>query len=176
MGCCFCRPTAEVTEDPDVAMHTAVSSCVMLPHHGGYVMYSGLFDGLFYVRGDQLSYETKVGSRFWCKCGGLNWTLSDIKQIDVVTGNVGLCSRRGFIRTLTMSPGLMILFTDNTRMVTAMPDAANFCARLQQYITTTGIVQNTHKKSVNRMALVPMHPLVEAIPNLTIQHPTSPAT
>jgi hypothetical protein len=159
-----------MTEDPDVAMYTKVSSCVLLPSTGGFAMYSGAFSGFFYVRGSRLYYDTKVGSRFWCSCVGLDWDLADIGRVEAVTGSVKVISRHGIPRTLTMNPGLKITFkTNGSTMVTAMPDAVNFCAKLKQYMVAPQPVENVKERScMNKMARFPPHPLTHSVPKLTI--------
>ena len=158
-----------MTEDPDVAMYTKVSSCVLLPSTGGFTMYSGAFGGFFYVRGSRLYYDTKVGSHFWCSCVGLDWDLADIGDVKPVTGNVRVTSRHGIPRTLSMNPGLKITFRNNNTMVTAMPDAVNFCAKLKQYMTAPKQVENVKERSaMNALARIPPHPLVQGVANLTV--------
>lgn len=161
-----------MTEDPDVAMYTKVGSCVLLPCTGGFTICSGAFDGFFYVRGTRLYYDTKVGSKLWCSCVGVDWDIADFGEIKPVTGSVRIISRRGIPRTLTINPGLMITLKSNSStLVAAMPDAVDFCAKLDQYRVgpRQHQVENVKERTcMNAMARFPPSVLAQGLPNLTV--------
>lgn len=138
MGCGYCRPTTAVTEDRDVMMYAPVGTCVMIHPEGDYTMLSGFFDGLLYVRDGTLYYATVAGKIFWCECVGSDWAVSDVKRVEVVSGNITIrAGPRGHPRHLAMNPGLKIRFRDHNTLMMAMPDAVTFCGRLREYMSST---------------------------------------
>lgn len=137
MGCGYCRPTTAVTEDPNSSIYASMGTCVMIHPEGDYTMLSGFFDGLLYVRDGTLYYATVAGKIFWCECVGSDWEVSDIKRVEVVTGNVTIRGGpRSHPRHLTMNPGLKIRFRDHNTLMMAMPDAVSFCAQLREYMSS----------------------------------------
>lgn len=137
MGVCYCRPQTLVTEDPDVTMHTEVGFCVLMGKYQGDFTQLSRFGGLAYVKKNgHLCLESTVGSRFCCLCCREGWKLSDINQVEVVTGSITVTvrSKYGTNRTThQMNPGLGIVLRNGNKIVMQMPDAVNFCARLRQY-------------------------------------------
>lgn len=100
----------------------------------GIVMETMSFDGMVYVIGDRFFYNSKYRGTFWCPCSaGLERFVSDIRSIEVVTGNFTVVNRQGFNRELSLNPGLRITFKDNAALLISMPDAVNFCLQLRQY-------------------------------------------
>ena len=134
MGNCFCLPVSTVTQNPSVAMYTEVGRAVITHHQSGIVMEASLFPGMMYVIGDRVFYNSKWGSMFWCECtSGSDWFLSDIKNIEVATGNFTLYNRNGVDQSFSMNPGLIVTFWDNSCLMVDMPDAVNFNIQLRQY-------------------------------------------
>lgn len=137
MGGCYCRPQTLVTEDADVTMHTEVGFCVLMGRYPGDFTQLSRFGGLAYVKNTgHLCLESTVGSRFCCLFCRHGWRLSDINQVEVVTGNITVTvrSKYGTNRTThQMNPGLGIILKTGEKIVMKMPDAVNFCGRLRQY-------------------------------------------
>ena len=134
MGSCFCFPVSSVTEDPSVVMYTEVGKAIISHQQSGIVMEASLFDGMVYVRGDRLYYNSKYGDEFWCTCtSGSDWFVSDIRNIEVITGDITFNYSNGLNRHISMNPGIRITFRDNTILMAAMPDAINFSLKLRSY-------------------------------------------
>ena len=149
MGCFYCKPTTTVTEDPDVAVFAKVSTCaIIFPRtewsQGGPILLSADMDGsgengMFYVRGNRLHYNTTIaeGTRFKCGCWGDRWRVSKITKVEVVTGTLnlsGIRTKSGQIRALSMHPGVRVTFENKQVLVARMTDARNFCAKLRQIV------------------------------------------
>ena len=134
MGGCFCFPVSYVTENPAVAMYTECGKGVFMHLQSRIVMESSFFNGMVYVIGDRIYYNSKYGDTFWCPCiAGIERFVADIRNIEVVTGNFTVFNSNGFNRELNMNPGLRITFKDNAALLVTMPDAVNFSLQLRQY-------------------------------------------
>ena len=140
MGNCFyCRPQTLVTEDPNVTMFTKVGFGVLMGQYpGDFTHLTGSrTGGLAYVKNTgHLCLESTCGKRLCCLCSRDSWKLSDITQVEVVTGSITLTvkGRHGIIHQSTqeMNPGLGVILKNGKKIVLNMPDAVNFCARLRQ--------------------------------------------
>lgn len=146
MGCCYRHPQTEVTEDPSVVMYTEVGFSVQFGFHGSrfptLVSKDTFFEvlshkGLAYVKDSVLFLESKITSnRLCCTLDKHCWKLPDIKQIEVVHGNITIARRQWCCITdqniYNMNPGLRIFLKD-TKIAMAMPAAQEFCAQLSQY-------------------------------------------
>ena len=140
MGSCLCTPVSSVTEGTNVAMYTEVGTTIITHTASRLVMEASIFDGMVYVIDNRLYYNSKFGNTFWCACtSGSDWFLSDIRNIEVITGTYTLFNKNGVNRPITINPGLKITFRDNTVLLTAMPDAVNFGLQLRRYGSTPSI-------------------------------------
>ena len=69
-------------------------------------------------------------------CAKVSWKLSDISQVELVSGSVTvrIGTRHGTYSTVThqFNPGLGILLRNGTRILMQMPNTVNFCTQLRQ--------------------------------------------
>lgn len=115
-------------------MYTEVGRAVIMCPQSSIVMEKTLFDGIVYVIGDRIYYNSKYRSMFWCPCtSGSEWFVSDIRNIEVINEGVTVYNPGGPNWYFPMNPGLTITFRDNTALVAAMPDAVNFSLKLRHY-------------------------------------------
>lgn len=142
MGGFVCRPQTEVTEDPDVAIYSEVGYCVLMGHYPGDFTQLSRFGGLAYIKkSGHLCIESTVGSRFCCLCCRNGYMLSDISQVDVVTGSVTVIIKDS-PNNYEMNPGLRVRLNDGQNIIMKMPDAVDFCDQLRQYCNRpTGAVE-----------------------------------
>ena len=137
MGNCFyCRPQTLVTEDPDVTIFTEVGFCVMMFPSGDFTTYCQA-EGLVYVKNQSSLYlESTIGDRFCCLCCRSDWSLSDITQVEMVTGNITVTRRNRYRvidrTTHSMNPGVRITFKHGGQLVMQTARAENFCTQLRR--------------------------------------------
>ncbi len=104
MGNLMCRPASHILDSPSVI------SCAEV---GDITVISGIFtvtnssdkrcwDGILYIKGDSLYYQTKMGSLLCCKSIQLRFKLSEIMKIQVIKGTLELPNNT------ILNPGLKI--------------------------------------------------------------------
>ena len=126
MGCCCCRPLAEVEQDPSVSFHTDVGN-IAIVHGIVSKSIQGCCNGVMYVKDGVLYYETKYGSsRLCCKCARDNFPLSEIQTVELVQNQA---VRYQSTKYILLSPGLKITLSGGV-VLAAIPDAAVFSQQL----------------------------------------------
>ena len=132
MGCCLCHPSADVEQDLTTSFHTTVGD-IAIVHGITVTSIKGCCNGIMYVKGDSLYYETRCGKNYLCCmcCKQKNFKLSAILSVEVVQNEaVTFNSRRG--EYVNLSPGLKISADPNTLILVAVPDASSFAKQLLQ--------------------------------------------
>lgn len=142
MGALQFRPQIEVSEDPEVVMYTRVGFSVMLSHRREFFALSNsktlVSSGMLYVKDGYLHHEVTTESRSRYAYTGYHWKLSDIERMEIVHGNIAI-TRKDRLRGNTqenhyIDPGMRIILKNRKTLLTAMPDAEDFCARLSLHI------------------------------------------
>ncbi len=111
MGCLGCRPKTAVTEDPDVVLYSLVGKTAMFNKQGS-TMLSSSYHSILYVKDRELCFENALGSRLCCEHLKMGWPLVEIKQIKVMEGERLRVSRPGSAQTISLNPGLKVIFQD----------------------------------------------------------------
>ena len=84
MGCCLCRPLAEVQEDPDILFHNRVGDIAVFKHDFNTYKVLGGYNGIMYVKDGYLYYEARCGRRICCACCKQRFSLAEIRSINVL--------------------------------------------------------------------------------------------
>ena len=133
MGCCLCRPITEVTEDPEVTLHTEVGAVAIIDNLGTDLI-SSASQGLLYVRGNRLCYESTVGSKLCCRHNQTSWYLSQLRDVRVVHGETVLVP----MAKVALNPGLRVTFEKSNgsigTLAMAMPAAVTFRSALLHHV------------------------------------------
>lgn len=122
-------------------MYTHVGFSVILSHSREFFALSNskslVSSGLLYVRDGYLHHKATSESSFRY-CTGYHWKLSDIERMEMVNGNITITRKDRYHGSTQenhhIDPGLRIAFKNCKTLVTAMPDAEDFCARLSLHI------------------------------------------
>lgn len=136
MGCCLCRPITEVTEDPEVLLHTEVGAVAIIDNHG-IDLISSATQGLLYLRGNRLCYESTIRSKLCCRHNQICWYLSQLREVRAVYGETVLVP----MEKVVLNPGLRVTFekADGSigALAMAMPAAENFSSALLHHMGHT---------------------------------------
>ena len=132
MGCCFCRPETDVLYDPLVTAHATVGDIAFdKACNYGDPTVKGI-EGLMYIKENVLYYEMACSGRLCCLCCRSAHNVADITNVEVVEDRVETFKNKFII----LRPGLKITVKPQsgsaTTIVVAMPDAAEFGARLSE--------------------------------------------
>lgn len=152
MGCCFCRPQTDVTDDPRVVAYAEVGYAVVFDDLSEQFNILDSTSGMFYVRSGILYFEATEWDSFCCKCERKEWELSEIRQIEVVQKHITVTSVSGYYGTSQsrVTVNLKIAFSNCTTLFAAMPSADTFCARLRQHISNCRLLQNEIQELVQQ--------------------------
>ena len=133
MGCCLGRPVTDVEKDPSVSSYVDVGD-IFIVRGSVRTEVKGCCNGLMYIQGDSLNYETRCGSNLCCGCCRHRFQLAQINAVEIVDSQqmtvlqVGRFERHG----IRLTPGLKITADPNIAIYVAMPDAAMFGEHLKE--------------------------------------------
>ncbi len=94
------------------------------------------WNGLMYVRDDQLHYEnTCGGQRLWCEKGfRRSWNITSLK-VEAVTGETVMVRKGRTDFNVPLNPGLRVVTESGVTLVTAMRDAVKFASELNSSVS-----------------------------------------
>lgn len=127
MGCCLCHPLSDVEQNPAISTYTEVGD-IVIAQGVSVRQVKGCCNGLMYIQGDSLYYETKLGGRLCCRCCRYRLKLSSIDIVDILNNEM----LRFVGGAIHLTPGLRISAYPNITVLVVMPDAAIFGPQLAE--------------------------------------------